>query len=141
MSWPACQGTGCGKPATCYGRYNDDVGGDDRPMTEPSYACDDCCSHCNEDGWCEPIVAPSESPEQDEPDTEPGPNGRDLICSCCGGVAFYTCFTDGEGEPTCVKRMRELAEDARIFGSRFKAVPFPKPLAVSIADYVRSMPA
>lgn len=133
MSWPVCAGTDCRKPATCYGRYTNDS------CEEPTYSCDKCCSHTNEDGWCEPVIAEPEAPETDEPDTEPGPNGRDLICACCNGVAFYTCFTDGEGEPACARRMRELAEDARIFGSRFKAVPFPKPLAVSVVDYINTL--
>jgi hypothetical protein len=36
----------CGKPATCHGKYSDHAEG---------YACDDCCGHGCEDGWCEPI--------------------------------------------------------------------------------------
>ncbi len=39
---------GCRKPATCVGEYEtcgEHVG----------FACDDCCGHGNEDGWCEPI--------------------------------------------------------------------------------------
>jgi len=38
----------CGKPATCIGVYED-------PEGEPEPACDDCCGHGNEDGWCRPI--------------------------------------------------------------------------------------
>ena len=38
----------CGKPATCIGAYE---GG-----TEAQSACDDCCGHGNEDGWCVPIA-------------------------------------------------------------------------------------
>lgn len=42
---PAC--ANCGKPATCFGKYED--------MPE-GFACDDCCAHGNEDGWCKPII-------------------------------------------------------------------------------------
>lgn len=38
----------CGKPATCFGQYED-------PGDPPGRSCDDCCGHCNEDGWCFPI--------------------------------------------------------------------------------------
>lgn len=34
----------CGAPASCLGAYEG--------HTEPSWACDDCCGHGNEDGWC-----------------------------------------------------------------------------------------
>jgi len=37
----------CGKPATCIGRYES--------MTKEEPACDDCCGHGNEDGYCSPI--------------------------------------------------------------------------------------
>jgi hypothetical protein len=36
----------CGKPATCYGAYED---------TNEHFACNDCCGHGNEDGWCDPV--------------------------------------------------------------------------------------
>lgn len=39
----------CGKPATCVGVYE---GRDDQPRLP---ACDDCCGHGNEDGWCVPL--------------------------------------------------------------------------------------
>lgn len=45
MTRPRC--AICGKPATCLGRYED--------PGEPEYACDDCCGHGNEDGWCNSI--------------------------------------------------------------------------------------
>ena len=35
------------KPALCVGQY------DNMPETLP--ACDDCCGHANEDGFCDPI--------------------------------------------------------------------------------------
>lgn len=38
----------CGAQASCVGVYED-------PTQEPAPACDDCCGHGNEDGWCEPI--------------------------------------------------------------------------------------
>lgn len=38
----------CGKPAACFGCYEDPSGAD-------QYACDGCCGHGNEDGWCKPI--------------------------------------------------------------------------------------
>lgn len=37
----------CKRPATCFGRY--EAHGD------VEFACDGCCGHGNEDGWCEPI--------------------------------------------------------------------------------------
>jgi hypothetical protein len=33
----------CGEPAVCYGAYE---------VSDPDFACDDCCGHGNEDGWC-----------------------------------------------------------------------------------------
>jgi hypothetical protein len=41
---PKC--ANCGRPATCYGAYEDD---------HEAYACDACCGHGNEDGHCSPI--------------------------------------------------------------------------------------
>jgi hypothetical protein len=43
---PQC--THCDKPATCIGVYED-------PSGAPEPACDDCCGHGNEDGYCNPI--------------------------------------------------------------------------------------
>lgn len=37
----------CGKPATCVGRYE--------TMTIVEAACDDCCAHGCEDGYCTQI--------------------------------------------------------------------------------------
>jgi hypothetical protein len=37
----------CGAPATCIGVYD--------PVEVEEPACDACCQHGNEDGWCEPI--------------------------------------------------------------------------------------
>jgi hypothetical protein len=39
----------CGKAATCIGRYED-------PSEKPRPACDDCCGHGCEDGFCDKIV-------------------------------------------------------------------------------------
>lgn len=36
----------CDDPATCHGTYDGHTG----------YACDDCCGHGCEDGWCDPII-------------------------------------------------------------------------------------
>lgn len=33
----------CGNVATCFGSYE---------MHSPAFACDTCCGHGNEDGWC-----------------------------------------------------------------------------------------
>lgn len=130
MDCPTCDVVDCAKPATCYGHYKeDDTGG-------PTYSCDEHCSHGNEDGWCEPVnVIPEES------DAEPGPGKGDLVCACgCGGAALYRCYTSDEPMVlACARSMKDLAEDARLFGEKFKASPFPKPLDYSIADYVRSM--
>jgi hypothetical protein len=45
----------CGKEAACFGVYEGcyDDSGDER---KPEYACDTCCLHGNEDGWCKPVV-------------------------------------------------------------------------------------
>lgn len=43
--WVAC--AVCGAPATCFGAYE----GAERE----THACDTCCGHGNEDGWCEEI--------------------------------------------------------------------------------------
>ena len=40
----------CGKQATCFGVYEDPQGQAPRP------ACDGCCGHGCEDGWCKPIA-------------------------------------------------------------------------------------
>lgn len=34
----------CEKPATCFGTYESSA--------NHGFACDDCCGHGNEDGWC-----------------------------------------------------------------------------------------
>lgn len=39
----------CGTPATCFGEYETCDG------TSAGYACDTCCGHGNEDGWCEAL--------------------------------------------------------------------------------------
>jgi hypothetical protein len=134
MSWPAC--AICTKPATCYGLYEGDE------LDKPCYACDECCDHGNEDGWCRPVEAEPEPPPNEESPEEPGPKKGDLLCGCgCTGPAFYTCYVGQEdGVLACARLMRELADDARLFGERFKAVPFPKPLAYSMLDYVRGLP-
>lgn len=41
----------CGAPAACLGNYADDRGEGD------TFACDDCCGHGNEDGYCSPVRA------------------------------------------------------------------------------------
>lgn len=38
----------CGKPASCLGQYD--------TMPAPAFACDDCCGHGSEDGWCNPLA-------------------------------------------------------------------------------------
>jgi hypothetical protein len=48
----------CGKPATCVGRYED--------MTEAKPACDGCCGHGCEDGYCEPIASAGTEPVERE---------------------------------------------------------------------------
>lgn len=46
----------CGKPAACFGLYDDPDG--DR-SGDPDYACDSCCGHGCEDGKCDPIADPA----------------------------------------------------------------------------------
>lgn len=44
--WPVCQS--CDHAlATCFGAYED--------STPVEWACDLCCGHGNEDGWCKPL--------------------------------------------------------------------------------------
>ena len=38
----------CDAPATCFGAYEDGL--------QPSYSCDECCGHGNEDGHCEEVT-------------------------------------------------------------------------------------
>lgn len=45
---PRCASCGV-NTATCFGAYED-------PEAQPGFACDDCCGHGNEDGWCVPIA-------------------------------------------------------------------------------------
>jgi hypothetical protein len=111
----------CGeREATCRGKYE----GDDRV----GYACDECCAHGNEDGWCE-VLHPLPEPT----DTEPGPGRDDVKCICgCDGAALYTCSGedvtgDFAGRPYCAVGMRDAATEAKEFGFRFKATPFGKP--------------
>jgi hypothetical protein len=60
----------CGKPATCYGVYED-------PSAPAAYACDDCCGHGNEDGHCEPVSAAGvEDPAPPAPPTTDNAVGR-----------------------------------------------------------------
>jgi hypothetical protein len=58
----------CHHVATCYGSYEDE---------SPVYACDTCCGHGNEDGWCGPFVEPCACPP---PAIGPGP----ASCHRCG---------------------------------------------------------
>jgi hypothetical protein len=50
---PLCE---CKKPATCIGHYDGDVVEGDVP------SCDDCCSHSQKDGHCEPITTAAPEP-------------------------------------------------------------------------------
>lgn len=54
----------CGKPATCFGVYEHHLG----------YACDECCGHGCEDGFCEPLtnLCPSASAGTYDTDTAAG---------------------------------------------------------------------
>lgn len=51
LRWPKC--ANCHKTpandATCFGTYED-------PAHPVEFACDECCGHSNEDGWCEQIT-------------------------------------------------------------------------------------
>lgn len=40
----------CGNDATCFGAYETGL--------EPKYACDDCCGHGCEDGYCDLLYPP-----------------------------------------------------------------------------------
>jgi hypothetical protein len=54
----------CGEPATCHGRYEGHG-----PI---QFACDECCGHGCEDGWCEPVDTDANAADSDgTPDTLP----------------------------------------------------------------------
>lgn len=44
---PTCQSGGCSNLAACFGTAEGNA---------PSLACDECCGHGNEDGWCWPLA-------------------------------------------------------------------------------------
>lgn len=48
-----CTTSNCRKPATCIGSYEG--------ATATSAACDDCCGHGNEDGWCVALHSTAET--------------------------------------------------------------------------------
>lgn len=50
MNIPLCCDSCERKPATCFGVYEVELD------AAPSFCCDDCCGHGNEDGWCKPIA-------------------------------------------------------------------------------------
>lgn len=64
---PVC--ANCGKPATCYGAYEDQ---------NHAYACDDCCGHGNEDGHCYPIKCPQCG------ESTVKPRDSEAYCEDCG---------------------------------------------------------
>ena len=47
----------CGGPAACYGLY-DPI--DSEEVVQ--FACDECCGHGNEDGWCIRVPEPEPAP-------------------------------------------------------------------------------
>ena len=51
----------CGKPAVCHGSY------EGQPV---SYACDECCGHGNEDGWCYSTYAEGIGPPVNQGDEQ-----------------------------------------------------------------------
>lgn len=61
----------CGQPATCFGAYEE--------ATTPTFACDECCGHGNEDGWCGPFAEPCACPP---PALGDGP----ASCHRCGNL-------------------------------------------------------
>ena len=40
------------RAAVCWGQYEAPS-----PTNQPAYACNECCGHACEDGWCEPVCA------------------------------------------------------------------------------------
>jgi hypothetical protein len=53
----------CGEPATCHGRYEG--------HGSVQFACDECCGHGCEDGWCEPVDTDANAGDSDFTDTLP----------------------------------------------------------------------
>jgi len=72
-------------PATCHGVY-EDPDGPDLP------ACDECCAHGNEDGWCEPLV---------ERTFAPGPGDGAPRCSVCGNLCIDIAKDEHGACPNC----------------------------------------
>ena len=70
----------CGNVATCIGRYEGRPG--------DSCACDECCGHGNEDGWCEPLVSGGRSPVPPDPDTIEAIRSNEAVRD-----AFVECYT------------------------------------------------
>lgn len=46
---PTC---GCGQTPTCYGRFTAD--------SPDTLRCDNCCSHRQDCGWCNPVEVPND---------------------------------------------------------------------------------
>ena len=60
MTAGPCVCAACGELATCFGVYEEaeedpEVAGLFKAVGGVQFACDACCGHGNEDGWCEPV--------------------------------------------------------------------------------------
>jgi hypothetical protein len=73
------------KPATCFGAYEMQEG--------ETFACDDCCGHGNEDGWCRPVSEHPNNPANilEECDKCDGTGTVEGIGRCwhCGGAGVF----------------------------------------------------
>lgn len=76
---PTC--LACGKEATCVGAYEG--------FENLDFACEECCSHGNEDGWCVPLAS------RPEPAPESGP----LPCPVCDDGIEEPCPRCGRPAP------------------------------------------
>lgn len=64
----------CGRAAICVGAYEGE--------TETQFACDACCGHGNEDGWCQPLEYSDGQDEAEE--CAPCFPASALRCPCGG---------------------------------------------------------
>lgn len=89
----------CGQTATCFGAYEG--------HEKDQYACDDCCAHGNEDGYCRPVASCSQKTAQEGSVCEVEPLGE--VEESPRGFRFIT-FRDAYDE---VCSMQESSADGK----------------------------
>lgn len=91
---------GCGNPATCVGEY-------ETCNEEVAFACDHCCGHGNEDGWCKPLEdfvgVDLSRVKRDQLRTALANIGFDITCGACAQF-FYTGAPRQSHDESCQTR-------------------------------------